>query len=37
MLGMEYSFGDYPSVQPDELIQYVKYANSEGFKTKIGG
>jgi pyruvate formate lyase activating enzyme len=37
MLGMEYTFGDYPSVQPDELIQYVKYANSKGFKTKIGG
>ena len=37
MLGREYTFGNYPSVKPGELIQYVKYAHSKGFKTKIGG
>ncbi len=37
MLGLEYTFGDFPSVHPDELIQYVKYAHSKGFVTKTGG
>lgn len=37
MLGREYTFGNYPAVKPEELIQYVKYAHFKGFKTKIGG
>jgi len=37
MLGMDYAFGNYPSVQSDELTGYVKYAHSKGFATRTGG
>jgi len=37
MLGMEYPFGNEKQVRESELELYVKYAESRGFRTKIGG
>lgn len=37
MLGMDYIYGNTKQVEDSELIPYIKYAQSEGFKTKIGG
>jgi pyruvate formate lyase activating enzyme len=37
MLGMNYSFNKNAQVQDDELLPYVQYAQSQGFKAKIGG
>ena len=37
MLGMEYEFGPDKQVQESELELYVQYAQSRGFRTKIGG
>ena len=37
MLGLEYEFGPAKSVQEQELEPYVHYAQSRGFRTKIGG
>lgn len=37
LLDMDYTYETAKQVQDSELIQYIKYAQSEGFKTKIGG
>jgi pyruvate formate lyase activating enzyme len=37
MLGMEYPFYNSKQVQDEELLTYVQYAESKGFKTIIGG
>jgi len=37
MLGMDYIYGNTKQVHDSELIPYIKYAQLEGFKTKIGG
>jgi pyruvate formate lyase activating enzyme len=37
MLAMDYSFGNIPSVKDSELTEYIKYAQSKGLITKIGG
>ena len=37
MLGMNYTFGHKKQVQEPELEPYIRYAQSKGFKTKIGG
>ena len=37
MLGMEYQFNNNKQVREKELMPYVQYAESKGFKTKIGG
>lgn len=37
MLGLEYEFGPAESIQENELGPYVHYAQSKGFRTKIGG
>lgn len=37
MLGMEYEFGTDKQVPENELELYVQYAQSRGFRTKIGG
>jgi len=37
MLGMEYEFGPDKQVRESELELYVQYAQSRGFRTKIGG
>ncbi|TFH24884.1 MAG: glycyl-radical enzyme activating protein [Bacteroidia bacterium] len=37
MLGMEYEFGTDKQVHESELELYVQYAQSRGFRTKIGG
>lgn len=37
MLGLEYEFGPAKSIQEPELEPYVHYAQSRGFRTKIGG
>ena len=37
MLGMEYTFDNREQVREEELLPYVQYAESQGFKTKIGG
>ena len=37
MLGMNYAFGDKKQVEEPELEPYIRYAQSKGFKTKIGG
>ena len=37
MLGMEYEFGPDKQVPESELELYVQYAQSRGFRTKIGG
>ena len=37
MLGMEYEFGSDKQVRDSELELYVQYAQSRGFRTKIGG
>ena len=37
MLGMEYEYGPAKQVQESELELYVQYAQSRGFRTKIGG
>ncbi len=37
MLGMEYEFGPVKQVHENELELYVQYAESRGFRTKIGG
>ena len=36
MLGMEYLFNNTEQVGEEELLPYVQYAQSQGFKTKIG-
>lgn len=37
MLGMDYEFGTQKQVREQELELYVQYAQSRGFRTKIGG
>jgi len=37
MLGMEYLFNNTVQIGEEELLPYVQYAQSQGFKTKIGG
>lgn len=37
LLGMDYTYENAKQVQDSELIQYIKYAQLKGFKTKIGG
>ena len=37
MLGMDYIFNNNTQVPEDELLPYVQYAQSQGFKAKIGG
>jgi pyruvate formate lyase activating enzyme len=37
MLGMNYEFGSEKQVREEELELYVQYAQSRGFRTKIGG
>jgi pyruvate formate lyase activating enzyme len=37
MLGMDYLFGQRARVQEAEIEPYMLYAQSQGFKTKIGG
>jgi pyruvate formate lyase activating enzyme len=37
MLGMEYRFSSTKQVEDTELQPYIQYAESQGFKTKIGG
>lgn len=37
MLGMDYDFGPAKQVEESELELYVQYAQSRGFRTKIGG
>jgi pyruvate formate lyase activating enzyme len=37
MLGLEYEFGPAESIKETELEPYVEYAQSRGFRTKIGG
>jgi pyruvate formate lyase activating enzyme len=37
MLGMDYDYTSHSQVRTDELDLYVQYAQSRGFKSKIGG
>jgi pyruvate formate lyase activating enzyme len=37
MLGMDYIFNNNTQVMEEELLPYVQYAQSQGFKAKIGG
>jgi pyruvate formate lyase activating enzyme len=37
MLGMDYSYKNHKNIQESEITPYLKYANSKGLKTKIGG
>ncbi len=37
MLGMDYIFNNNTQVLEEELLPYVQYAQSQGFKAKIGG
>jgi len=37
MLGMEYTFNSTRQTEDKELKPYIQYAESQGFKTKIGG
>lgn len=37
MLGKEYAFGNFPQVLDDELDPYLRYAQSKGLITRIGG
>jgi pyruvate formate lyase activating enzyme len=37
MLGMEYKLNSTAQLEDKELQPYVQYAESQGFKTKIGG
>lgn len=37
MLGMEYKFNNSVQLREEELLPYVQYAESKGFKTLIGG
>jgi pyruvate formate lyase activating enzyme len=37
MLGMEYLFNPEKQVREEEVLNYMKYAESKGFTTKIGG
>ena len=37
MLGMDYLFDSKAQLGEEELLPYIQYAESQGFKTKIGG